>query len=50
MERGAQNWLDEVIGTLPRALPPDTPLRMASEGNSLAELFGAVQLALAAVK
>ena len=44
MERGAQNWLDEVIGTLPRALTPDTPLRMASEGNALADLFNAVQL------
>ena len=31
MEHGAQNWLDEVIGTLPHALTPDTPLRMASE-------------------
>ena len=44
MEHGAQNWLDEVIGTLPRALTPDTPLRMASEGNALADLFNAVQL------
>ena len=44
MERGAQNWLDEVIGTLPHALTPDTPLRMASEGNALADLFNAVQL------
>ncbi len=31
MEHGAQNWLDEVIRTLPHALTPDTPLRMASE-------------------
>ena len=44
MEHGAQNWLDEVIGTLPHALTPDTPLRMASEGNALADLFNAVQL------
>ena len=44
MERGAQNWLDQVIGTLPRALTPDTPLRMASEGSALADLFNAVQL------
>lgn len=44
MEHGAQNWLDEVISTLPHALTPDTPLRMASEGNALADLFNAVQL------
>ena len=44
MEHGAQSWLDEVIGTLPHALTPDTPLRMASEGNALADLFNAVQL------
>ena len=33
-----------MIGTLPRALTPDTPLRMASEGSALADLFNAVQL------
>ena len=34
MEHGAQNWLDEVIGhAAARRCTPDTPLRMASEGN-----------------
>lgn len=44
MEHGAQDWLDQVVGSLPTPLLPDTPLRMAAEGNGLADLFNAVQL------
>ena len=44
MEHGAQNWLDQVVGHLPHALLPDTPLHMAAEGSGLADLFNAVQL------
>lgn len=44
MERGAQDWLDQVVGHLPKPLLPDTPLRMAAEGSGLADLFNAVQL------
>ena len=44
MERGAQDWLDQVVGRLSRPLIPDTPLRMAAEGNGLPDLFNAVQL------
>ena len=44
MEHGAQNWLDQVVGHLPRPLLPDTPLHMAAEGSGLPDLFNAVQL------
>ena len=44
MERGAQDWLDQVVGRLSRPLIPDTPLRMAAEGSGLPDLFNAVQL------
>lgn len=44
MEHGAQDWLDQVVGHLPKPLLPDTPLRMAAEGSGLADLFNAVQL------
>lgn len=44
MEHGAQGWLDQVVGHLPRPLLPDTPLRMAAEGSGLPDLFNAVQL------
>ena len=44
MEHGAQNWLDQVVGHLPRPLLPDTPLHMAVEGSGLPDLFNAVQL------
>ena len=44
MEHGAQDWLDQVVGHLPHALLPDTPLHMAAEGSGLADLFNAVQL------
>ena len=44
MERGAQDWLDQVVGKLPRPLMPDTPLHMAQKGSGLADLFNAVQL------
>ena len=44
MEHGAQGWMDQVVGHLPRPLLPDTPLRMAAEGSGLPDLFNAVQL------
>ena len=44
MERGAQDWLDEVVGHLPEPMTIDTPLRMAAYGNPLADLFNTVQL------
>ena len=45
MERGAQAWLDQVVGHLETPMLPDTPLRMAAEGSALADLFNTVQLA-----
>ena len=45
MERGAQNWLDQVVGHLKTPMTPDTPLHMAAEGTALADLFNTVQLA-----
>ena len=45
MERGAQNWLDQVVGHLETPMTPDTPLHMAAEGTALADLFNTVQLA-----
>ena len=44
MERGAQAWLDQVVGHLETPMLPDTPLRMAAEGSGLSDLFNAVQL------
>ena len=44
MERGAQDWLDEVVGHLPEPMTIDTPLHMAACGNPLADLFNTVQL------
>ena len=44
MERGAQDWLDEVVGHLPEPMTIDTPLHMAASGNPLADLFNTVQL------
>ena len=44
MERGAQDWLDEVVGHLPEPMAIDTPLHMAAYGNPLADLFNTVQL------
>lgn len=44
MERGAQDWLDEVVGHLPEPMTIDTPLHMAAYGNPLADLFNTVQL------
>ena len=32
MERGAQDWLDQVVGHLDAPMTPDTPLRMAANG------------------
>ncbi len=45
LERGAQAWLDQVVGHLKTPMTPDTPLRMAAEGTALADLFNTVQLA-----
>lgn len=45
LERGAQEWLDQVVGHLKTPMTPDTPLRMAAEGTALADLFNTVQLA-----
>ena len=44
MERGAQDWLDEVVGHLLEPMTIDTPLHMAAYGNPLADLFNTVQL------
>ena len=44
MERGAQEWLDQVVGHLPAPLTLDTPLGMAAGGSMLADLFNTVQL------
>lgn len=44
IEHGAQDWLDQVVGQLPHALLPDTPLKMAAQGSDLADLFNAVQM------
>lgn len=45
MERGAQNWLNQVVGHLPAPMTTDTPVAMAARGNALADLFNTVQLA-----
>lgn len=45
LEKGAQTWLDTVVGHLDRPLLPAPPLVMAAEGNDLADLFNEVQLA-----
>ena len=45
IERGAQSWLDQVVGHLDAPMVPDTPLHMASAGSALANLFNTVQLA-----
>ena len=44
MERGAQTWLDEVVGHLDRPLLPAPPLIMAAEGSDIADFFNEVQL------
>jgi len=36
MERGAQDWLDQVVGHLPQPLLPDTPLHMALIASTIA--------------
>lgn len=43
LERGAQNWLDQVVGDLEKPMVPDTPLNMAANGTPLADLFNTVQ-------
>ncbi len=45
MEKGAQAWLDVVVGHLDRPLLPAPPLVMAAEGSDLADFFNEVQLA-----
>ena len=45
MEKGAQTWLDVVVGHLDRPLLPAPPLVMAAEGNDIANFFNEVQLA-----
>ena len=45
IERGAQDWLDQVVGHLEAPLTLDTPLHMATNGTPLADLFNTVQLA-----
>lgn len=45
IERGAQDWLDQVVGHLEAPLTLDTPLHMAANGTPLADLFNTVQLA-----
>ena len=45
MERGAQDWLDQVVGHPDAPMTPDTPLRMAANGILLTDLFNTVQLA-----
>lgn len=44
VERGAQSWLDEIVGSLEEPLLPGEPLHMASRGSRLADLFNTVQL------
>lgn len=50
MERGAQDWLDQVVGHLKAPMTLDTPLRMAAGGSALADLFHTVQLAASGAK
>lgn len=44
VEKGAQGWLDEVVGHLEEPLVPSDPLSMARKGCKLADFFNAVQL------
>lgn len=44
LERGAQTWLDTVVGHLDRPLLPVPPLIMAAEGNDIADFFNEVQI------
>lgn len=44
MERGAQEWLDVVVGHLDRPLLPASPLVMASTGSDIADFFNEVQM------
>lgn len=45
IEAGAQEWLDQEAGRLPRPLLPAAPLIMAAEGSDIANLFNQIQLA-----
>lgn len=44
IEKGAQGWLDEVVGHLEEPLVPSDPLSMAQKGCKLADFFNTVQL------
>ena len=45
MERGAQDWLDTVVGHMNAALQPESPIEMAVKGSGLADFFNQVQMA-----
>lgn len=44
LERGAQTWLDTVVGYLDRPMLPAPPLIMAAEGSDIADFFNEVQM------
>lgn len=44
VERGAQRWLQEVVGRLDHALLPAAPLIRAAEGSEIADFFNQVQM------
>lgn len=44
LERGAQTWLDTVVGHLDRPMLPAPPLIMAAEGSDIADFFNEVQM------
>ena len=44
LEQAAQRWLDEPVGHLEQAIPPEAKLRAALHGSAVAALFNQVQL------
>ena len=44
LERAAQKWLDQPIGALAQAIPPEGKLEAALRGSQVAALFNQVQL------
>ncbi|RJW03582.1 bifunctional metallophosphatase/5'-nucleotidase [Subdoligranulum sp. AF14-43] len=44
LEQAAQRWLDEPVGHLEQAIPPEEKLRAALHGSAVAALFNQVQL------
>lgn len=46
LERGAQEWLDAVVGHMDAPLQPESPLEMAVKGSGLADFFNQVQMAM----